>query len=80
MWEALREVPRGTTLSYSELADRVGSPRAVRAVGSAYGANPVALVVPCHRIVRRDGSLGGYRSGLDVKRALLHAESADGSS
>ena len=80
VWEALREVPRGTTLSYSELADRVGSPRAVRAVGSACGANPVALVVPCHRIVRRDGSLGGYRWGLDVKRALLHAESADGSS
>ena len=74
VWEALRRVPRGTTLTYSELAEHIGSPRAVRAVGSACGANPVALVIPCHRIVRRDGSLGGYRWGIEVKEALLGAE------
>jgi AraC family transcriptional regulator of adaptative response/methylated-DNA-[protein]-cysteine methyltransferase len=74
VWEALRRVPRGTTLTYSQLAESIGSPRAVRAVGSACAANPVALVVPCHRIVRRDGSLGGYRWGLEVKEALLAAE------
>ncbi len=74
VWEALRGVARGSTLSYAELAERIGSPRAVRAVGSACGANPVALVVPCHRVLRSDGSLGGYRWGLEVKRSLLAAE------
>ena len=74
VWEELRGVARGTTLTYSELAERVGAPTAVRATGSACGANPVALVVPCHRVVRRDGSLGGYRWGLEVKQALLSAE------
>ncbi|NNN08830.1 MAG: bifunctional DNA-binding transcriptional regulator/O6-methylguanine-DNA methyltransferase Ada [Acidimicrobiaceae bacterium] len=74
VWGALRRVPRGTTLTYSQLAELIGSPRAVRAVGSACGANPVALVIPCHRVVRRDGSLGGYRWGLEVKEALLEAE------
>jgi AraC family transcriptional regulator of adaptative response/methylated-DNA-[protein]-cysteine methyltransferase len=76
VWEALRAVPSGTTLTYSQVASRIGAPRAVRAVGSACGANPAALVVPCHRIVRRDGSLGGYRWGLEVKEALLEAEGA----
>ena len=76
VWEALRDVARGSMLTYSQLAERLGSPRAARAVGSACAANPVALVVPCHRIVRRDGSLGGYRWGLEVKEALLAAEGA----
>ena len=74
VWDVLRKVPLGDTLTYSQVAERIGSPRAVRAVGSACAANPAALVVPCHRIVRRDGSLGGYRWGLDVKDALLDAE------
>lgn len=76
VWRALREIPRGETRSYSEIAKRVGSPAAVRAVGSACGKNPVAVVVPCHRVVREDGELGGYRWGLDRKRALLERERA----
>ena len=75
VWETLRGVVRGTTLTYGELAERIGSPKAVRAVGSACGANPVALVVPCHRVLRSDGTLGGYRWGLETKEALLAAES-----
>jgi AraC family transcriptional regulator of adaptative response/methylated-DNA-[protein]-cysteine methyltransferase len=75
VWEALRQVPSGSTLTYSQLAERIGASRAVRAVGSACAANPVALVVPCHRIVRRDGTLGGYRWGIDVKEFLLEVES-----
>ncbi len=74
VWAALRHVPRGSTLTYSQLAERLGSPHAARAIGSACGANPVALVIPCHRIVRRDGSLGGYRWGVEIKEALLEAE------
>jgi AraC family transcriptional regulator of adaptative response/methylated-DNA-[protein]-cysteine methyltransferase len=74
VWRALREIPAGETRSYSEIAKRVGSPAAVRAVGSACGKNPVAVVVPCHRVVRGDGELGGYRWGLDRKRALLERE------
>lgn len=80
VWESLRCIPIGDTLSYSQIADRIGSPRAVRAVGSACAANPAALVVPCHRVVRQDGSLGGYRWGLAAKRALLEAETANRSS
>ncbi len=74
VWNALRGVPYGETRTYSQLAERVGAPRAVRAVASACAANRVALVVPCHRIIRRDGALGGYRWGLETKRALLDAE------
>jgi len=74
VWEALRQVPSGSTLTYSQLAERIGASRAVRAVGSACAANPVALVVPCHRIVRRDGTLGGYRWGIEVKESLLAVE------
>lgn len=75
VWEALRGVSSGSTLTYSQVAERIGAPRAARAVGSACAANPVALVVPCHRIVRHDGSLGGYRWGLEVKASLLEVES-----
>lgn len=74
VWRALREIPRGTTIDYGELARRIGSPRAVRAVGTACGANPLAVAVPCHRVLRADGGLGGYRWGLPRKQALLARE------
>jgi AraC family transcriptional regulator of adaptative response/methylated-DNA-[protein]-cysteine methyltransferase len=74
VWDALRDIPRGKTRTYSEIARAIGAPAAVRAVGSACGANPVALVVPCHRAVRTDGGLGGYAWGLPVKQRLLEVE------
>jgi AraC family transcriptional regulator of adaptative response/methylated-DNA-[protein]-cysteine methyltransferase len=74
VWEALRRIPRGETRSYAEIARAIGRPRAVRAVGSACGANPVALAIPCHRALRADGSLGGYAWGLARKRKLLALE------
>jgi methylated-DNA-[protein]-cysteine S-methyltransferase len=74
VWMALRTVTAGTTLSYAELAQRVDSPSAVRAVGAANGANPVAVVLPCHRIIGSNGSLTGYGGGLDRKRWLLDHE------
>jgi AraC family transcriptional regulator of adaptative response/methylated-DNA-[protein]-cysteine methyltransferase len=75
VWESLRTIPSGETRTYSDVAQQIGSPRAVRAVASACAANAVALAIPCHRVIRRDGSLGGYRWGLNVKEALLAAES-----
>jgi AraC family transcriptional regulator of adaptative response/methylated-DNA-[protein]-cysteine methyltransferase len=74
VWRALREVPAGQTTTYAAIAARIGSPAAVRAVGTACGQNPVAVVVPCHRAVRGDGQLGGYRWGVERKRALLERE------
>ena len=74
VWAALRAIPAGETRTYAQVATAIGSPRAVRAVGSACGANVAALAVPCHRVVRSDGSLGGYRWGLATKAALLAAE------
>ncbi len=76
VWRALREIPVGSTASYGELAARIGAPSAARAVARACATNPVALVVPCHRAVRGDGGLGGYRWGLDRKRRLLEGERA----
>jgi len=76
VWRALRAIPPGETRSYAELADAIGRPGAHRAVAGACAANPVALIVPCHRAVRRDGGLGGYRWGLPRKRALLAREGA----
>ena len=76
VWQALRRIPCGSTISYAELARRIGVPAAVRAVGMANGANPVALVVPCHRVIGTDGSLTGYGGGLDRKRWLLNHEHA----
>jgi methylated-DNA-[protein]-cysteine S-methyltransferase len=76
VWAALRRIPPGRTLSYTELAVAVGSPSAVRAVGTANGQNPVPVVIPCHRVVRSDGTLGGYGGGLDRKRWLLDHEKA----
>ena len=74
VWAALRAIPPGETTSYSALAAAVGAPRAVRAVGTANGQNLAALVVPCHRVIRADGSLGGYAGGLERKRWLLGHE------
>jgi AraC family transcriptional regulator, regulatory protein of adaptative response / methylated-DNA-[protein]-cysteine methyltransferase len=74
VWEELRRIPRGQTRTYRDIARAVGAPAAVRAVGSACGANPVALVVPCHRAVRTDGGLGGYAWGLGRKKKLLALE------
>ena len=74
VWAELRRIPRGETRTYSQIARAIGAPAAVRAVGSACGANPVALVVPCHRAVRADGGLGGYAWGLPVKKRLLETE------
>lgn len=76
VWAALRSVPVGETTSYGEIAMSIDSPGAVRAVGSANGANPIVVIVPCHRVVRSDGSLGGYGGGLDRKRWLLAHEHA----
>ena len=76
VWAELRRIPHGATISYGELARRVGEPRASRAVGAANGRNPIAIVVPCHRVVGADGSLTGYAGGLDRKRWLLHHEAA----
>jgi AraC family transcriptional regulator of adaptative response/methylated-DNA-[protein]-cysteine methyltransferase len=76
VWEALRKIPSGRTTTYSAVAASIGAPSAVRAVASAVAANPAALVVPCHRVIRRDGSLGGYRWGLATKEALLDSEAA----
>ena len=76
VWEALRGVPAGTTVSYSEIARRIGSPSAVRAVGAANGANPIAIVVPCHRIIGSSGRLTGYGGGLHRKEWLLRHEGA----
>jgi AraC family transcriptional regulator of adaptative response/methylated-DNA-[protein]-cysteine methyltransferase len=74
VWRALRKIPRGETRSYAEVARSIGRPEAVRAVASACGANPAALVVPCHRVVQSDGGLGGYHWGIERKRQLLGAE------
>jgi AraC family transcriptional regulator of adaptative response/methylated-DNA-[protein]-cysteine methyltransferase len=74
VWNELRRIPRGETRTYAEIARAIGAPAAVRAVGSACGANPVALVVPCHRAVRTDGGLGGYAWGLPRKKKLLALE------
>jgi len=74
VWEQLRAIPAGQTRSYSEIARRIGRPRAIRAVGTANGANPVSIVIPCHRAIRASGHLGGYRWGLERKRRLLEME------
>lgn len=75
IWRALQQVPAGQTMTYSQLAAKVGRPDACRAVASACGANRLAIMIPCHRIIRQDGSLGGYRWGVGRKRRLLEWES-----
>ena len=74
VWESLMAIPAGTTMTYSELAQQIGKPRAVRAVAGACAANPVALAIPCHRVVRSNGELAGYAWGVERKRALLERE------
>jgi AraC family transcriptional regulator of adaptative response/methylated-DNA-[protein]-cysteine methyltransferase len=74
VWEELRKIPYGETRTYTEVAQAIGRPRAVRAVANACGANPAVIVTPCHRVVRRDGALGGYRWGVERKKALLKHE------
>jgi methylated-DNA-[protein]-cysteine S-methyltransferase len=73
-WNVLRQIPYGSTLSYAEQAGRAGSPKASRAVGSANGRNPIAIIVPCHRVIGADGSLTGFGGGIDTKRWLLEHE------
>jgi AraC family transcriptional regulator of adaptative response/methylated-DNA-[protein]-cysteine methyltransferase len=74
VWQALRAIPVGATASYTDIANRIGSPSSVRAVAQACGANRLALAIPCHRVVRSDGALSGYRWGVERKRALLARE------
>ena len=74
VWTELRRIPFGETISYGELAARIGKPRASRAVGAANGRNPLPVVVPCHRVISHDGKLGGYGGGLPTKQALLDLE------
>ena len=74
VWKALRAIPAGTTATYSEIAKKIGAPQSVRAVAGACAANPVAVAIPCHRVVHKDGSLSGYRWGIERKRALLDRE------
>jgi methylated-DNA-[protein]-cysteine S-methyltransferase/AraC family transcriptional regulator of adaptative response/methylated-DNA-[protein]-cysteine methyltransferase len=74
VWEALRAIPVGTTVTYTELARRIGDPKAARAVASACAANTIALGIPCHRVVRSDGAVSGYRWGAERKRALINKE------
>ncbi len=76
VWQALLHIPAGGTTSYSDIGQRIGKPAAVRAVGAAVGRNPVSIVVPCHRVLGRDGSLTGYAGGLERKSALLQLEGA----
>jgi len=76
VWSALREIPAGQTRAYSDIAKRVGSPRGARAVARACAVNPVAVVIPCHRVIEKGGGLGGYGGGISRKRALLQREGA----
>ncbi|MAZ76983.1 MAG: cysteine methyltransferase [Micavibrio sp.] len=76
VWQVLLNIPRGKTLSYGDVANDIGKPKASRAVGTAVGDNPISLIVPCHRVVQKSGNLGNYGWGLDLKRRLLEIEAA----
>lgn len=80
VWREIAKIPFGQTITYSDLAQRVGAPRAVRAAGTATGKNPIGIIVPCHRVVGKNGSFGGYAGGLDRKRYLLNLEQPPGDS
>lgn len=80
VWSMLRTIPRGRTLTYGDIARGLGKPGAARAVGQACGANPIALLIPCHRVIQASGRTGGYRWGLDIKQALLALELAQSAS
>lgn len=75
VWEALQNIPYGTTATYAELAKAIGRPKAIRAVANAVGANPLAIIIPCHRIIGSDGTLTGYAGGVELKQKLLDIES-----
>jgi AraC family transcriptional regulator, regulatory protein of adaptative response / methylated-DNA-[protein]-cysteine methyltransferase len=75
VWNALMKIPAGSTVSYTDIAERIGSPKSFRAVAQACAANKIAVAIPCHRVVRTDGSLSGYRWGVERKRTLLKRES-----
>jgi AraC family transcriptional regulator of adaptative response/methylated-DNA-[protein]-cysteine methyltransferase len=77
VWKALQEVPVGATVSYAEIARRIGAPKSIRAVAGACAANKLAVAIPCHRVVRNDGSLSGYAWGVERKKALIEREAAD---
>lgn len=74
VWQALQEIPYGQTVSYSDIAEQIEKPKSVRAVGTAIGANPVLIIVPCHRVIAKSGKLGGFRAGLEMKEQLLLLE------
>jgi AraC family transcriptional regulator of adaptative response/methylated-DNA-[protein]-cysteine methyltransferase len=74
IWRALQQIPKGKTTTYAQIAEAIGRPKAVRAVGTAIGANPIAFLIPCHRVIRTDGGLGGYRWGLKLKIKMLEWE------
>ncbi|MHA6260152.1 methylated-DNA--[protein]-cysteine S-methyltransferase [Sporosarcina sp. CAU 1771] len=74
VWKALLEIPFGQIVSYTDIAKRIQRPSAIRAVGTAIGANPILIIVPCHRVLTKDGKLGGFRAGLDMKKELLRLE------
>jgi AraC family transcriptional regulator of adaptative response/methylated-DNA-[protein]-cysteine methyltransferase len=76
VWQALRDIPAGTTGTYRDIAEKIGQPSAVRAVAGACAANALAIAIPCHRVVRNDGSLSGYRWGVERKQALINREKA----
>lgn len=77
VWQALRQIPYGQTISYAKLASKIDNPNAFRACANANGKNPISLIIPCHRVIASDGSLGGYTGGLDIKQTLLAIEKAD---
>jgi methylated-DNA-[protein]-cysteine S-methyltransferase len=74
VWETLQAIPYGETKSYSEIAEKIGNPKSIRAVGTAIGRNPVLIAVPCHRVIQKNGGLGGFRGGLSLKKYLLQHE------
>lgn len=78
VWELLQTIPFGRTLTYAQMADKLGDPKVIRAAASANGKNPIAIIIPCHRVIGSDGSLTGYAGGLDNKRFLLELERANG--
>jgi len=79
VWKALQEIPYGQTVSYTDIANRIGKPKSVRAVGTAIGANPVLMAVPCHRVIAKNGALTGFRAGLNMKEQLLNLEKENSS-
>lgn len=74
VWEALLTIAYGETVSYADVGEKINNPKAVRAIGNANGKNPISIIIPCHRVVQKDGKLGGYSSGLDMKEYLLQLE------